>query len=177
MKTLISKIEKESKLYKVVVMPLFFISVLFSDMSLFSQNVIELKSAINSFDKSVTSSDQIKAKHLKSLAYELNPMFIYKNSRIVSISDEKPIVGEIEFSQIQSLYLKNSLYESVEFLRIMVSNPNQISNVLNINLLSHFKSLKYILFVCAFKCTPNFVESLFIPDLRVSVFYSQEIPE
>ncbi len=177
METPITKIGKKSKLFKTTIIAMFFIGILFSNMLLFSQNVIELKSAINSFNKSLSSSDQLKAKHLRSLAYEFNPMFFYKNNRIVASSDEQPLVGEIEFNQIQSLYIKNKLYESVEFLRIMVPNPNQIGDVLNVSLLSHFKSLKYIQFVCAFKCTPNFVESLFIPDLRVSVFYSQEIPE
>ena len=177
MKTPTQKIQNKSKLLKFGIALLIFLGILFSNKVLYSQQAVELKSAIHSFNISDNSSDQDKANHLKSLIYDFHPMFFYKNNRIVSSSDEKPIVGEIEFSQIQSLYIKNKLYESVEFLRIMVSNPNQIGDVLNVSLLSHFKSLKYIQFVCAFKCTPNFVESLFIPDLRVSVFYSQEIPE
>lgn len=177
METPIFKIEKKSKWNKTILSAMIFLGIMFSNMILFSQKVIDMKSVINAFAKSANSSDQIKANHLKSLAYEFHPMFFYKNNRIVTSSDDKPIVGEIEFSQIQSLYIKNSLYENVEFLRIIVSNPNQTGEVLNVSLLSHFKSLKYIHFVCAFKCTPNFIEALFVPDSRVSVLFSQEIPE
>lgn len=159
----------------------FFLSVLIiitlASVTVFSQNTKELHQTIQRLQRSTTSLDQIKAENLRKLVYEIQPTIYIINHEVKTIGEGKPLVGELEISDISTLYLKNSIFEKVEFLKIRVLNPTQAKTILNIPLLVHFKSLKYIQFVFSYSISPDSIDALYVPDSRVAVLYSIEIPE
>lgn len=159
----------------------FFVSVLIiitlTSVTVFSQNTKELNQTIQLLQKSTTSFDQLKAENLKELVYDIQPTLYIINREVKTTGEVKPLVGELEISDISTLYLKNSIFEKVEILKIRVLSPTQAKTILNIPLLADFKSLKYIQFVFSYSISLTSIEALYVPDSRVAVLYSIEIPE
>lgn len=158
----------------------FFASLLFiitlTSVRVYSQTK-ELHQSIQSLQKSPTSLDQTRAQKIKKLIYDIQPTVYITKREAKTLIDGTPLVIDIEITEISKLYSKNSNYDKVELLKIRVNNATQANTTLNIPLLTHLKSLKYIQFVFSFNTSPSSIDALYVPDARVSVFYTIELPE
>lgn len=161
----------------IVVIALVFIIILLTNVAVYSQNTKELTQTIQSLQKSSTSLDHSKAEIIKSLVYDIQPTVYITNREVKTFIDGKPLVGDLDISEISKLYSKKSIFEKVELLKIRIKNPSQANAKLNIPSLAHLTSLKYVQFVFSYNTSSTSIDALYVPDARVSVFYTIELPE
>lgn len=161
----------------IVVIALVFIIILLTNVTVYSQNTRELTQAIQSLQKSSTSLDHSKSEKIKNLVYDIQPTVYISSKEVKTFIDGKPLVADLDISEISKLYSKKSIFEKVELVKIRVNNPTQANTKLNIPLLAHLTSLKYVQFVFSYNTSSRNIDALYVPDGRVSVFYTIELPE
>ena len=143
----------------------------------YGQNTADFKTAIHALTNSSNASDRATAIHMKKMAYELNSTLFIDANGISTSNNDTPICGILEDTYLSTLYTNNPKFDQLEFITITVSNPSTIQT-LDISLLSHLTSLKYILFVLRKECTNDQINQLVKgKNSSVKVYYSIEIPK
>ncbi|MDD2413374.1 MAG: hypothetical protein RBS19_09905 [Bacteroidales bacterium] len=161
--------------YKLVLIYVSFIALIFAVQALSAQKVINLDEYINELKMEKSTESIENAEILRSLAFDYNPTFFVKDNQITVINPEIPICGEIDFDEIQWLNSPNSKFENVEFLTIRLRTPT--TQKINLDQFSNLQNLSYIHFICEYSCNSSSIEQLIEGNnTKIKIFYSINIP-
>jgi hypothetical protein len=152
--------------------------VIFAPVSICAQNALELGSAIISMKASAVKSDQDRSAHLNSLANEQQPT-LYINNAIISTSNNAPFVcADVDVQSINKLSETNSLFGQVELLRIRINMSDSQNILLNLENLTSFTNLKYVILLYSFNCDLGLINLIYQPKSYngITVFYQISIP-
>jgi hypothetical protein len=151
----------------------------FSVQNLSAQNLIEYSSLINSMNETKQMSALSNAEHLRSLVYDLNSKLYINNQIENAVGITNPVCVKIDAQSIDKLYEENQLFNQVELITINLNDLNELNFFLDLSKLKSFTNLKYIQFLCSFKCDPLLINNLYqkISNTDIIVFYQISIPE
>jgi hypothetical protein len=151
----------------------------FSTQNLFAQDIKEYGSLINIMNNNKQNSGSSDVEHLKSLVFDLLPKIYINDNEEKTFSNEPPVCVNIYGNSTDLLYEENQLFSQVEMITINIDNPSELNFVLDLNKLNGFGNLKYIQFLCSFKCDPLLLNNLIQgePKTVVTVFYRISLPE
>jgi hypothetical protein len=140
-----------------------------------AQDIRELNEYLEQAKKSTDHFDVEYANHIESLVNDLQPRVYISNTKIQS-DEQQPVCAEIKADAIDQLYQMNPTFAQVEFITIMIYNPEELNFILDISKLIGFTNLKTILFVCEFNIETKDVQKLYSSKLGINVFYKVSIP-
>ncbi len=80
---------------------------------------------------------------------ETSTLFLFNGDSDIS-GDSTPKVVSANTNSIDMLYSENSDFNNIELIRIILKKPEELSQPIDLDKLSHFKSLKYIQFVVTY---------------------------
>jgi len=128
MKTTVSTLKRNS-----IIVVLFFLSI----------SVLKAQE----YSQALSSMNVTEAQKIQSLVEELQPSLYVKQASIEQFGDQSSRVVFCEISSLERLYELNQEYQTVEIIRISVSNPSELSYSMDFKNLESFASLKYIYIV------------------------------
>ncbi|HNW90090.1 MAG TPA: hypothetical protein PKN48_10540 [Bacteroidales bacterium] len=148
--------------------------MLFS-MNIMAQNAIELGPALNSLK--ITANQQYNV--INSLIYDVQPTVYVQNGMVQSFGNGPAKRVEVSTNSFDNLYETNPVFSDVEIITVKINNKNDLKMPgLNIQDLSHFTNLKYILYLCSINCDPVSINKMFTPEIHdgITIFYQISIP-
>jgi hypothetical protein len=151
---------------------------LFSTQSISAQNLKEYSALINTMNNTRQNGAN-ESEHLKSLVFDLKAKIYINNKEENTYGNGSPECVNIDARSIELLYDTNQLFSHVEIITINLNNPNELNFVLDLSKLQSFTNLKYIQFLCSFKCDSILLSKLYQAASKtgIIVFYRISIPE
>lgn len=151
--------------------------ILLFSVSIHAQDVVELNTYLNQSKSFVRQSLPDETKHLKNLISELNSSVIIKNGIISTYSKAPFLTVDVETNSISKLNESNSQFSEVELIIIRINKPEDLSISVETPNLTHFPKLRYIYFLCSFKCTSEQINNLIkSKNSQVKYLYLISIP-
>jgi hypothetical protein len=149
--------------------------ILLISATLHAQVVMELKSYIEQMKASADPAAASNAAHLEKLVKDIQPT-VYINNTIVANGELQPVCANVKSASIDQLRSDNPLFSGVELIRIRLNSPADLNFILDLSNLPGFTKLKYVYFLCEFKCGIEDIQKLFIPKSGITVIYMVSIP-
>jgi len=119
---------------------------------------IPKKQAVRNLDEAIaamlsSSNPEVIAegKHLKSLAYDLNPTIFLRNGNLSNPGESVPKCVDSDASSVWKLYEDNPQFNLVELITIRIEKTSDLATIINLTSFQDFVSLKYIYFLCTFE--------------------------
>jgi hypothetical protein len=137
-----------SKLMKFIFCAIFFLSAQYS----FSQTVISLQNQLSGMAPEA-------AQELSTLVYGLNPAIYLINNELTVNGEGAPVVTVSDAASIDMLYDENEQYNTVNLVKITISNPGEMPGAIYLDNMQSFTSLEYLLFVFEYDACGNQSES------------------
>ncbi|MDD3686855.1 MAG: hypothetical protein PHE56_08830 [Bacteroidales bacterium] len=119
------------------------IIMMFSANILNSQNISDFNQILSSESYSKSTNSEIQ--ELKSFYQDYHPTVIIGNDEIKKSEEAKCKVLDLSVRELELLYINNSVYYDIEFIKISINKSDRIKS-LDFSNLSSFKNLKYVLF-------------------------------
>lgn len=150
------------------------------------RSVVSLKKAI---DSRLSSDNPILIKEgerLKSLAEDLNPTIYLISGNLSNPSGTTALCIETDMISLSKLYELNPDFNSVEYLQVKLTQPEEMSMVLNPDNFKSLINLKYICFSCSFPicstsqgCEASYISQMVAPseENTILLLYEVTIPE
>ncbi|HNZ42632.1 MAG TPA: hypothetical protein PLI16_10440 [Bacteroidales bacterium] len=146
--------------------------LLFFSTSIIAQEAINLETALTS---KAPATQQV----LKSLVFDVHPTICVENGTIKTFGNGPAVRLETDSKSFSSLYDADPIFDQVEIITVKLNNPDDMKVVpLNLQNLTGFTRLKYILFLCNMNCNPNSINKMFKATTQdgFEIFYQVSIP-
>jgi hypothetical protein len=144
-----------------------------------AQNIKEYNDVINSLPVSKDLAGSSNAGRLQSLVYNVQPKLYIHKQEVKNSSEELPVCINTDANSINILYGANRLFERVEMITILLNSPGESDFILDLSKLKNFPNLKYVHFLCSFKCEPSLINKLYQENSStgIIVFYQISVPD
>lgn len=146
--------------------------LLFFSTNIIAQEAIKLETALMG---RAPASQQV----LKSLVFDVLPTIYVENGSIKNFGNGPAVRLETDSKSFASLYQENPIFDQVQIITIKLNNPDDMKVVpLNLQSLTGFTHLKYILFLCNMNCNPSSINKMFKTASQdgFEIFYQVSIP-
>lgn len=90
--------------------------------------------------------------NLSQLAFESNPTLVISNGKFSLWGGDVPVVAAVDVASLEYLFKEDPGFEQIQLIRIIM---DQTDFDLKLDLLDHFKNLKYVFFVASFDLCPE----------------------
>ena len=120
--------------------------------------------------------DILKAKsdnHLDKLVTEVNPCVYFLTDQTMVVQGDTPIKLEMYVNSIPQLYDNNKEYETVELIKIQIRSKEEQYAPLDLNKLTGFKNLKYILFEYEYSACGSIEDDMCLKEKTISKVMNQ----
>lgn len=88
--------------------------------------------------------------NLQSLVYDLHSTVYIRNGELTNPLGGNPLVCNTDVASLWQLYEPNYLYEQVELILVMLTEPGDLAATLSLTNLQNFGSMKHLLFISKF---------------------------
>lgn len=141
---------------------------------------------IISFENGIQSTELSDAAHLQSLVTDIHPSVYLSNGVLTTYGTGSPIIAICDASSVNKLYDNDPIFNQVELIRITINNSGQIPSTIDLERVSAFTNLRYLLLVFAYDecgtrtmdCLPSTLNSIIHgASSPIIVLYNLSIPE
>lgn len=160
---------------KQILMMLPVVMLMLFSMNIMAQNAIELGPALSSLK--ITANQDYNV--INSLVYDVHPTVYIQNGIVQSFGNGPAKRVEVSTNSFDDLYETNPVFSEVEIITVKINSKNDLKVPgLNLQNLSHFTNLKYILYLCSINCDPVSINKMFTPEIHggITIFYQISIP-